>query len=181
MASLAADFAATSRSVLPLRTAAIQRRLVVGNEDGRGDAPEAAKRLLDLGTGVETDGAATNLVHDGRDALGVDEFEQVDVRAQEAREADRIARTHRDDVIRLAQGRNRGGIAARCEEVPRDLLVVLEAEPGVQDRDVDPLAARLDRRGHPLGRELGPAVGRRARARREVCLVYVTILRRRYA
>ena len=54
-------------------------------------------------------------------------LEQFGVRAQVAREADRVGGADRDDVVGRAQRRDRRGVAPGRGEVAGELLVLLEA------------------------------------------------------
>ena len=109
-------------------------------------------------------GAGPHPVHHDAHAAGLDGLGEVDVAAEEARQADRIGRADGDDVVGRPQRCDGGRVAPRREQVARDLLVGLEAEAGVDDDEVDPVACRRRARPSP-GCLRAPASARHGRCR----------------
>ena len=122
-----------------------------------GDPSEPGERLRDLGGRVEADRAGTHLVHDGRHAIRGRRLDQFRVRTQVARESDRVAGAHGDDVVGGTQRRDRRRVAAGRDEVAGELLVLFDAGCGVENQHVDPFARGGDRSLDPLGGEFWPS------------------------
>src|SRR5690606_36330208 len=77
-------------------------------------------------------------------------------RAQESGQANRVGGPDSDHLISVPQRSDRGRVSARGVQVARDLLVVLQAETGVDDDVVDPLPAGLKRSRDSRCREFRP-------------------------
>ena len=158
-AAVAGERGAASGRLRPVSSAASQAAGSFGTSVTSSIPPNRSRLARICPAGTEADRARPHLAdhhpHGGR----VHELEQVAVGADEAREADRIGRADGDDGVGSADRRDRGGVAARGEQVAHDLLVGLEVEAGVDDRVVGPAAAGVEHLGDAVGRELRPAGG----------------------
>ncbi len=90
------------------------------------DATETIEGASHLPSGIDAESARTQAVGDHRHRCRSDLGAQLGVRAQEARDPERIGCRDGDDEIGAAHGRERGGVAARAVEVAHDLLVALQ-------------------------------------------------------
>ena len=118
---------------------------------------EPPQRLPHLGVRVDAERARAHAVHDHVDAVRVDELDELAVAAEQPREPHGVGQPDGDHPVGRGQARERRRVAAGRELVARELLVALEAESGVDDDVFDLPGDRLDRRGHAIVRELGPA------------------------
>jgi hypothetical protein len=131
---------------LPERLAGKQRGVhpgpVVGHDGGRLDADVAVEgRAHLLGRSVAAEHAGSQLVDHHPDPAGRDaKVAQLLVAADEGVQPDRVGPGHGHDQVGPFNGQPGDGIAAKADLVVEELLVLLQAEAGVDhgDRERDP-------------------------------------------
>jgi hypothetical protein len=132
-----------------------------------------------LGRSVAAEQPGTQLVDDHADAAWGDaQLAQLLVAADEGVQPDGVGPADGDDQVAALHGQAGDRVAPQADLVVEQLLVLFQAEAGVQDGEGERRPEQLQQRLPGTGAELGPQLGagqagqhpRRARRRRPGCL-----------